>query len=196
MSWRHAILSIAVLGFMSVACSTPSPVSPSATVDIPSSSVSASGPGRTITLSSPSNAAPGVPGSYDLSFFYQGQEVTTLPVCQPSTCPELVLRAHVEGSSGPAQRGTVTFQYCSYRGGPSNDISRPDEAPSSACEIEGTGSWSSLLTLKVDANGNASMTFGYVRIPRTVGFRMRYSSQGSGIASGASLPEDFTWTAQ
>ena len=193
---KQLILSIAVLAFMSVACSTSSPVSPTATGDVTSSLVPPSGPGRTsVTLSTPSTAAPGVAGSYDVSFFYNGQEVTTLPVCQPSTCPELILRGHVEGPSGPAQRGTITFQYCSYKGGPPNDLSRPDEAPSSACE-DGTARWSSLLTMKIDVNGDASMNFGYVTIPRTIGFRIRYSPQGSGIASGASLPEDFTWTAQ
>lgn len=197
MSRKHSILIIAALAFMSVGCSTPSPVSPSATGDASSSSAPPSAPGRTsVTLSTPSSAAPGEAGSYDLMFFDNGQEVTTLPVCQPSTCPELVLRAHVEGSSGPAQRGSVTFQYCSYKGGPRNDLSRPDEAPSSACEIDGTGRWASLLTLKINVNGDASMTFGFVTIPRTVGFRIRYSPQGSGIAGGASLPEDFTWTAQ
>src|SRR5687767_9861337 len=196
MSWKHSILSIAVLTFVSVGCSTSSPVSPSVTNDAPFSA-SPSTPSRTLdTLSTPASAAPGVAGSYDLSFFSDGQEVTTLPVCQPSTCPELDLRAHVEGSSGPAQRGTVTFQYCSDKGGPRNDISRPDEAPKSACEIDGTARWVSLLSLKVDVNGNASMTFGYVTIPRTIGFRIRYSPQGGGIASGGSLPEDFTWTAQ
>ena len=198
MSCKRSILSsIAVLAFMSVGCSTSSPVSPSATGESPTSLAPPSAPSRTsVTLSTPSSAAPGVPGSYDLSFFSNGQEVTTLPVCQPSTCPELILRAHVEGSSGPAQRGTVTFQYCSYKGGPPNDLNRPDEAPSSACEIDGTARWTTLLTLKIDVNGDASMNFGYVTIPRTVGFRIRYSPQGSGIASGASLPEDFTWTAQ
>jgi hypothetical protein len=190
-------LGIAALAFVSVACSTPSPVSPTATGDVTASLVPPSSPGRTsVTLSAPANAAPGVAGSYDLSFLYNGQEVTTLPVCQPSTCPELVLRGHVEGTSGPAQRGTVTFQYCSYKGGPRNDLSRPDEAPSSACEIDGTGRWTSLLTIKIDVNGDASMNFGYVTIPRIIGFRIRYSPQGSGIASGTSLPEDFEWTAQ
>jgi hypothetical protein len=37
------------------------------------------------------------------------------------------------------------------------------------------------------------MNFGIVRIPRTVGFRFRYASQGSGIASGISAARNFTW---
>ena len=196
MSQRRLMLIIAVLAFTSAACSTPSPVGPSAS-DISSSPGAPSSPGQSsIARTATSNAAAAVAGSYDLSFFSNGQEVTTLSVCQPSTCPELILRAHVEGGAGPAQRGAVTFQYCSYKGGPRNDLSRPDEAPSSACEIDGTARWVSLLTLKVDVNGDASMNFGYVTIPRTIGFRIRYSPQGSGIASGGSLPEDFVWTAQ
>src|SRR5688572_10060174 len=196
MSQKRSILAIAALALISAACSTPSPTSPSAS-DISTSPGATSTPRQTpVALSTPANAAAAVAGTYDLSFFSDGQEVTELPVCQISTCPELVLRAHVEGSSGPAQRGTVTFQYCSYKGGPRNDISRPDEAPKSACELDGTARWVSLLSMKVDVAGNASMTFGYVTIPRTIGFRIRYSPQGGGIASGGSLPEDFTWTAQ
>jgi len=43
--------------------------------------------------------------------------------------------------------------------------------------------------------GYACMNFGIVRIPRDVGFRFRYSSQGSGVASGISEARNFTWTA-
>ena len=39
------------------------------------------------------------------------------------------------------------------------------------------------------------MNFGVVRLPRDVGFRFRYASQGSGIASGTSQAKNFTWTA-
>ena len=39
------------------------------------------------------------------------------------------------------------------------------------------------------------MNFGVVRLPRDVGFRFRYASQGSGIASGTSQSKNFTWTA-
>jgi hypothetical protein len=122
--------------------------------------------------------------------------VPTLPVCGTSSCQELTLRAHVESSFGPAERGAVTFQYCSLKGGPRNDITQPDEAPSSACEIDGTGRWVNLLSMKVNEAGDAFMNFGVVRIPRTVGFRFRYSPQGGGIASGVSPVEDFTWTEQ
>lgn len=131
-----------------------------------------------------------VPGVYDLSFWNRGLQVTTLTVGQ-----ELILKAHVESATGaPAQGGSVTFQYCSLKGGPANDINRADEAPKSECE-NGTASWARLLSMNVNSSGDAYMNFGAVRIPRTVGFRFKYSSKGSGIADGTSEAKDFTWTA-
>jgi hypothetical protein len=41
--------------------------------------------------------------------------------------------------------------------------------------------------------GNACFDWGAVVNPRTVGFRFKYVSQGSGIADGMSLPKDVTW---
>lgn len=132
-----------------------------------------------------------VPGCYGLSFLNSSlQPVSTLVVLQ-----ELVLKAHVDDCSGnAAQRGSVTFQYCSLKGGPPNDITRPDEAPSAACAT-GEGSWARLAMVQVNASGDALMNFGFVSIPRTIGFRFKYQAQGSGIASGVSDPADFTWTA-
>jgi hypothetical protein len=132
-----------------------------------------------------------VPGVYELSFLdHSLQPVTTLTVGGP----ELILKAHVTDAFGnPAQGGAVEFQYCSLKGGPPNDISRADETSSADCATK-IASWTRLLTLSLDSNGNALMNFGFVRIPRTIGFRIKYSSQGSGIASGTSLPQDFTWT--
>ena len=37
------------------------------------------------------------------------------------------------------------------------------------------------------------MNFGMVTIPREIGFRFRYSPQGSGIANGTSEATNFTW---
>jgi len=136
-------------------------------------------------------------GSYQLSFLNTSlQPVTSLPVCTQTSCQELVLGAHVDdGAGNPAQSGSVTFQYCSYKGLPPQDITRADEAPSSAC-ADGSASWQSLPSnLSVDASGNAYLDFGAVRIPRTVGFRFKYTSQHSNVASGVSAPQDFTWTA-
>jgi hypothetical protein len=132
-----------------------------------------------------------VAGCYALSFLNSSlQPVTTLVVLQ-----ELVLKAHVDNCAGSAaQRGSVTFHYCSLKGGPPNDITRADEAPSAACAT-GQGSWARLTTVPVNASGDALMNFGFVRIPRTIGFRFKYQSQGTGIASGGSAPADFTWTA-
>jgi len=44
-------------------------------------------------------------------------------------------------------------------------------------------------------NGYACVNFGVVQIPRDVGFRIRYEPQGSGIAAGMTVPENFTWVA-
>jgi hypothetical protein len=141
-------------------------------------------------------------GTYTLSFIARVdgtlQEVTSLPVLST----ELILKAYVADSSGqPAQRGTVTFEYCSYKGGPPNDITRADEAPKEACE-QGTASWARLMSLSVTAGtcpglgtGYACVNFGIVRIPRDVGFRFRYSPQGSSIAAGTSEAKNFTWVA-
>jgi len=86
----------------------------------------------------------------------------------------------------------VTFQYCSLKGGPPNDINRPDEAPSAACATR-EASWANLTSVPVDGSGNAYMNFGFASIPRTVGFRIRYSGQRSGVSNGTSAPLDFTW---
>jgi hypothetical protein len=149
------------------------------------------------SIGSVSLAAQPAPGSYELSFFHSvfgGLEpVSSLPVCTHSGCEELILRAHVEDSSGsPAQRGLVTFQYCSLKGLPSNDISRPDEAPKAACDTR-SAAWANLATFHVDDSGDAYYNFGVVLIPRTVGFRFRYS-RGSDIAKGTSAAMDFLWT--
>ena len=159
-----------------LACSELSPVGPSGVPDA----------GREANV-----LAQTVAGCYGLSFFNSGlQPVSTLVVFQ-----ELVLKAHIDNCSGnPAQRGSVTFQYCSLKGGPPNDITRADEAPMAACAT-GQGSWSRLTTVPVNASGDALMNFGFVRIPRTIGFRFKYAAQGTGIASGVSAPADFTWTA-
>jgi len=63
-------------------------------------------------------AAQGTPGTYKLSFQdINGNPVSTLPVCTPAICEELILKAHIEDSSQhPAQRRIVIFQYCSFKG--------------------------------------------------------------------------------
>jgi hypothetical protein len=167
------------------ACATESPVAPE-------TSPAASG-----SLSARPEVPPGV---YDLAFHASGdwtyEDITTLPVLSR----ELILKAYVADSAGrPAGKGTVTFEYCSYKGGPPNDITRPDEAPKEACE-QGSASWARLTSMSVSegrcptlGTGYACMNFGIVRIPRTVGFRFRYASQGSGIASGISAARNFTW---
>jgi hypothetical protein len=184
-------LSVFVAGvgaFAFAGCSSQSPASPSTPV-VAVGDVDARAPKP-------------APGTYLLSFLASVngtlQEVTSLPV----SSEELILKAYVASSSGqPAQDGTVTFEYCSYKGGPRNDITRPDEAPKEACE-QGTASWVRLTSLSVNAGscpalgtGYACMDFGIVRIPRDVGFRFRYSPQGTQIPSGTSEAKNFTWVA-
>jgi hypothetical protein len=181
---KLACLIVAVLvAGASVACSDQSPVAPGATPD---------GVGNPSLLSQPA------PGSYVISYFTSGTgglvPVNSLPVCTVLACPELILGAHVEDAAGdPAQGGAVIFQYCSLKGLPPNDIERADEAPSAAC-ASGLGTWANLgSAVPVTGSGDAYLDFGFVLIPRTVGFRFRYLGQGSGIANDTSAPEDFTW---
>jgi hypothetical protein len=178
---------VALISAVCVAsCAGQSPVTPSAAASVASLDAK------------PSASSPGI---YQLTFnvFSGGayQEVTSLPV----SSHELILKAYVSDALGaPAKRGTVTFEYCSY-GGPTNDINRPDEAPKEACAA-GTASWARLAAMTVDSGrcptlgvGYACVNFGVVRIPRDVGFRFRYSPQGSAVAAGMSEEKNFTWVA-
>ena len=185
---KLSLVPIVLAVFAFAGCANPSPVAPAAA------------PGGAGELSAKPSAA--TPGVYTLTFmsFVDGtlQEVTSLPV----RTAELTLQASVTSTTGSAaQAGTVTFEYCSYKGRPPNDISRADEAPKEACE-QGTASWARLTSLSVYPGmcpplgpGYACMNFGVVRLPRDVGFRFRYASQGSGIASGTSQSKNSTWTA-
>jgi len=174
---RANVIVALVTTFAMLACSEQSPVAPGVVADA----------AREANL-----LAQAVPGCYGLSFF----DNSLLPVSTLVVGQELVLKAHVDNcSGGPAQRGAVTFQYCSLKGLPPNDITRADEAPSAACAT-GEGNWARLVTVQVNASGDALMNFGFVSIPRIIGFRFKYLAQGSGIASGVSdPPADFTWTA-
>ena len=123
-----------VLGVFAFAgCSNATPVAP------------ASAPGAASELSA--KPSTGTPGVYSLTFMatMNGtlQEVTSLPVLSA----ELILKASVTSSTGTtAQAGTVTFEYCSDKGRPSNDISRADEAPKEACD-QGTATWARLRSI-------------------------------------------------
>ncbi len=165
----------------SVACVGQSPAAP--------------GPGSTLEPSALTGGttqarAVAVPGTYTLIFLNRGIEVTSLPVLN-----ELVLKVRVTDSLGQAaQTGTVTFEYCS-RGGRPNDITNADEAPMSECAA-GTAAWKSLLRVSVNQFGEAAMNFGFVRIPRIIGFRGRYQGgKRAGIADGVAGPRDIEFTA-
>jgi hypothetical protein len=154
---------------------------------------------RTVSAKGGAQASPGV---YDLTFHVRTpeglQEVSSLTV----STVELVLKARVSDSAGAlARRGTATFEYCSYTGLPTDDITQPDEAPKEAC-AQGLATWRPLDTVSVTAGrcsglgtGYACLWFSRVTIPRDLGFRFRYSPQGSGIAAATSEPENFTWVA-
>lgn len=188
-----AVLIVAAFGLWLAACSGQSPVTPSKT---PETARSVSGGSEQADSSPITSTARAVPGSYNLSFF-----VSTNTGLEPApstlivNTEELILGAHVADNSGaPAQGGLVTFQYCSYKGLPPNDITRADEAPLDAC-ANGSATWRNLITLQLNGSGDAYMDFGIVQIPRTIGFRFRYTGQGSGIANGVSEPKDYTWVA-
>jgi len=125
-----------------------------------------------------SSAAPPskVVGTYDISFYFDD---------------ELILRAHVEdGQGNVATDGVVVFQYCSLKGLPSNDITQPDEAPSSAC-ADGTGRWRNLnARIQVNADGDAFLNFGIVEVVSVIGFRYKYS-RGSEIEDWVIDPVDW-----
>jgi hypothetical protein len=159
-----ASLVVAVLAAGAfVACSDQSPVAPSAMPD---------------PVENPSLLSQPVLGLYDLDFLWNGIELTLI--------------AHIKDSDGnAAQGGAVIFQYCSYKGLPPNDISQPDEAPSSAC-ADGSGTWVTLARIPVDGSGEASYPFGAILVVNIIGFRFRYIGQGSGIANWTIDPEDWT----
>jgi hypothetical protein len=177
------VVILAAVSF--AACSNGSPVTPS--------------PSSAAPVALDARGAPAAPGVYDLSFnvFRNGvyEEVSSLPV----SSRELILKAYITNSAGvPATAGSVTFEYCSY-GGRKNDIENADEAPKEACS-DGSAAWARLASISVTAGrcptlgtGYACMNFGIVRIPRTVGFRIRYDAKGSGIAGATTEPENFTW---
>jgi hypothetical protein len=144
-------------------------------------------------LASLTLAAQPIPATYGIDFVNSDLEVvSTLTVCTESGGEELILHAHIETSSGPAQGGMVVFQYCSFKGLPPGDITRADEAPSAAC-ADGSATWANLTVVPVSGSGDAYMNFGCVRIPRTVGFRYKYLGQETGIKKGVGGPADFTW---
>ena|SRR5687768_14023700 len=174
---RRSLMALMIGAASIAACSDQSPVTPTASDDF------------AVDLARVAS----VPGSYELSFWHRGEEVLTLT----TGGPELVLKAHVQQlvSGAPAQSGSVTFEYCSRKGGPSNDITRADELPSSECQPGGAGSWARLQTVNLSVSGDALIGFGFVTIPRTIGFRFRYSARKSGIADGVSAARDFTWVA-
>ena len=173
----------------SITCSR-SPIAPSGrsdTMKLPN----VSGDGDAAGSGTP--LAQGLPGTYLLSFVDNSlQVVSTLPVGH-----ELVLKADVASSAGPAQRGSVQFQVCGTGG---HSLQRLNPVPFSECAPGGSANWIPITTFSVAAGtcpgigtGSACVDWGAVLHPRTIGFRFKYVSQGSGVESGQSLPADFSW---
>jgi hypothetical protein len=110
-----------IAGIAAAGCSVEPPAAPYTTVDV----------------DRPMSArAIATVGSYQLSFLTNGsQPVSTLPV----SGGELILKAHAaDAATGlPATDGTVTFEYCSLKRRPPNDITRADEAPLEALRVRG-----------------------------------------------------------
>lgn len=168
------LVAVLFAGAAVAGCSSQSPVTPSA------SSV-----GISELSARPSSS---VPGQYQLSFLHRGQPVQSLPVGQELSLKALVLNAT---TGRPATDGTATFQYCS-RSGRKNDITDADEAPKVECD-EGSARWATVVSVGINQNGEAFGGFGFVQIPRTIGFRFLFRPEKSGIASGVSSHLDFTW---
>jgi hypothetical protein len=143
-----------------VACSDQSPIAPGAAPDRVD---------NVALLSQP------VLGQYDLEFSWSGTALTII--------------AHVRDAAGGApEGGTVVLQYCSY-GQPTDDITQPDEAPSSAC-ADHSAHWVTLVRGSVDASGDFSLSFGPVSVVTVIGFRLLYIGQGSGVQN-YTLVEDW-----
>jgi len=129
-----------------------------------------------LTPDAEAGRAASVAGSYVLSLLMSG--------------PELVLEAHIQakGTGIPADGGTATFQVCLLKGGPTLQMV---PLPSAECVKGGSGTWTRLARIPVNASGYAAMNFGIAPRIATVGFRFEYSGLRGGVASGVSLPVDF-----
>ncbi|MGK2963317.1 MAG: hypothetical protein ACSLFK_14430 [Gemmatimonadaceae bacterium] len=115
-----------------------------------------------------------IPGFYDLEFSWSGTELTII--------------AHVRDANNAApEGGTVTLQYCSL-GPPTNDITQPDEAASSAC-ADHSGHWVTLAKGSLNSSGDFVLPFGPVSVVTVIGFRLVYTGQGSGVQNGTAVED-------
>jgi hypothetical protein len=118
-----------------------------------------------------------VEGTYTMSFLPTGSGLG------------VILVAYVADASGPAESGTAIFQYCALHG---------DPAPSADCDT-GSGNWvpwgrAGILPPPSQSVGFAFLTYDLAPTAgTTIGFRFRYTGQGSGIANGVSAPADHTF---
>jgi hypothetical protein len=163
---------IAVISLISgTACSRESPVAPGG---LPAS----------VSGQNQASAQTGAPGTYEISFLRE-----TLQGLQPvlnytlNVGEVLVLKSQITDSNGvPAEDGTVTYEYCERRN---------VRVSSAECE-SGRGRWTRLMSMPVDQFGSL-VNFGSCSTPRTIGFRVRFNGQASGLASGVSAARDVFW---
>ena len=115
---------------------------------------------------------------------------------------ELIDRAYVTDSSGsPALKGRVTFEICSDKGGPPNDITRPNEAPKESWGEDGAGhlgaSGFSVGRVRFSAQPQALVTHASTSASSV--FRgssasaFATSRREAGIPAGVTPPENFIW---
>jgi hypothetical protein len=173
MSSRNAgPIVIAVISLIGIAaCSRESPVAPDGLPAI-------------VSGHNQPSAQTGAPGMYEILFLKE-----TFPGLQPvlnytlNVHEVLVLKSRITDSNGvPAEEGTVTYEYCERQN---------VKVPSAECE-SGRAHWTRLMSMSVDQIGSLA-NFGSCSTPRTIGFRVRFNGQGSGIASGVSAARDVSW---
>jgi hypothetical protein len=163
---HRAVLALAIT-FVLTACSDRSPVAPDLVV----------AEGRAATDA--------IPGSYAIHFLKETRTGLMAAADTEVVGTYLVLQSEIRDYAGNlAETGTVTYEYCSLNG---------NYAPSSSC-TGGSGRWKRWASGPVDPAG-LRYGFGSCSTPRTIGFRVKYSSQGGAIANGISAARDFTWAA-
>lgn len=153
------------------ACAGQSPVTPSRAAEI----------GGQDQLAGKAAAAA---GTFDISFLKESTSgLQPVPDLTLGVGEYLVLKSSIADASGnPVRSGQVTYEYCTRR-----------NVAAAAAECQsGSGTWTRLLSMSVDPIGSLA-GFGSCSTPRTIGFRFRYTAQGSGIANGVSPAKDVTW---
>ncbi len=168
----NARIIAAVLGAVSVAGCGQTPLSPAA-------------PAAALSSGAASDQLGALSATYELGFLMEAPGGLQPIESTLNVGRYLVLKATVRDGAGLlATKGSVTFEYCSAKGAP---------APKASCE-SGSGSWKHHMSMKLDPSGFPPLSgWGACSTARSIGFRFRYASQGSPVASGTSAARDATW---